>query len=59
MLVEYACRLRDEGKSAAEIAAAAELSGVADTAVQLVFLTELHDTRFDAYGVLRPLSGAH
>ena len=47
------------GVDAAEIAAAAELSGVADTAVQLVFLTELHDTRFDAYGVLRPLSGAH
>lgn len=52
-------RIYKTGVDAAEIAAAAELSGVADTAVNLVFLTELHDTRFDAYSVLRPLSGAH
>ncbi len=38
---------------AAEIAAA---SGVADTAVNLVFVTNLYDTRFNEYGVLRPLS---
>lgn len=30
-------------------------SGVADTAVNLVFVTNLYDTRFDFYGVLRPL----
>ena len=47
------------GLDAAQAEAAAALSGIADTAVKLVFLTELHDTRFDMYGVLRPLSGAH
>ena len=40
-------------------AAMAENSGVEDTAVKLVFITELHDTRFDVYSVLRPLSAAH
>lgn len=44
---------------AAQAEEAAQSSGIADTAVNLVFLTELHDTRFDAYGVLRPLSAAH
>ena len=32
--------------------------GVTDTAVQLVFTTELLDTRFDPYGVLRPITSA-
>lgn len=30
-------------------------SGVTDTAVNLVFVTNLYDTRFNEYGVLRPL----
>lgn len=47
------------GLDATQAEAAAALSGIADTAVNLVFLTELHDTRFDVYSVLRPLSGAH
>ena len=47
------------GMDAAQAAAAAQESGVPDTAVNLVFLTELHDTRFNVYSVLRPLSGAH
>lgn len=47
------------GLDAAQAASAAQSSGVSDTAVKLVFLTELHDTRFNAYSVLRPLSGAH
>ena len=34
-------------------------SNFPNPAVNLVFLTELHDTRFDAYSVLRPLSAAH
>lgn len=46
------------GLDAAQAAAAAQSSGVSDTAVKLVFLTELHDTRFNVYSVLRPLSGA-
>ena len=33
-------------------------SGVTDTAVNLVFVTDLYDTRFDIYSVLRPLSSA-
>ena len=47
------------GMDAAQAASAAQNSGIADTAVKLVFLTELHDTRFNVYSVLRPLSGAH
>ena len=52
-------RLYITGKDAAQAAQVAENSGVADPAVNLVFLTELHDTRFDVYSVMRPLSGAH
>lgn len=47
------------GLEAAQAAEAAANSGVADTLINLVFLTELHDTRFNAYSVMRPLSGAH
>lgn len=52
-------RLYLTGIEAAQAAAAAESSGVADTVINLVFLTELYDTRFESYSVLRPLSGAH
>lgn len=52
-------RLYITGKEASEAAAVAESSGVADPAINLVFLTELHDTRFNVYSVMRPLSGAH
>lgn len=58
-LPEGRCRLyleNAEGSTAADMAAS---SGVEDTAVKLVFITELHDTRFDVYSVLRPLSAAH
>ena len=48
-----------EGIEAAEADQAAQDSGVADTTVNLVFLAESHDTRYDAYSVLRPLSSAH
>ena len=48
--------LADAEPSQAEQIASA--SGLADPSAQLVFLTELHDTRFDAYGVIRPLSDA-
>ena len=44
---------------ALQAATFAPTSGVADTAINLVFLTELHDTRFDVFSVMRPLSGAH
>jgi len=52
-------RIYLRGLEAAQAAGAAADSGVADTLINLVFLTELHDTRFDAYSVMRPLSGAH
>lgn len=52
-------RMYLEGLDAAQAADAAQNSGVADPAVNLVFLTELHDTRFNIYSVMRPLSGAH
>lgn len=52
-------RLYITGLDAAQAGDAAANSGVADAAINLVFLTELHDTRFNVYSVLRPLSGAH
>ena len=58
-LPEGRSRLYITGLDAAEAAQAAKDSGVADPAVNLVFLTELHDTRFNVYSVLRPLSGAN
>lgn len=57
-LPEGRTRLYLLGTSAAEAKTLAEQSGVADTAVNLVFLTENNDTRFDAYGVLRPIDVA-
>ena len=52
-------RLYITGKDAAQAAQVAASSGVADPAINLVFLTELHDTRFNEFSVMRPLSGAH
>ena len=52
-------RIYMTGLDAAQAQEAAQNSGVTDTAINLVFLTELHDTRFNVYSVLRPLSGAH
>ena len=53
------CRLYIQDAAAADADTIAQESGLADPAVYLVFLTEFHDTRFDAYSVLRPLSAAH
>ena len=52
-------RLYLTGVDAAQAATIAQQSGVADPAINLVFLTDVHDTRFDVYSVLRPLSAAH
>ena len=52
-------RMYVEGMDALQAATFAPTSGVPDTAINLVFLTELHDTRFDVFSVMRPLSGAH
>lgn len=43
---------------AADAAGIAANSGVADPAINLVFQTEFHDTRFNAYSVLRPIESA-
>ncbi len=51
-------RLYLENATAAQAAALAQESGMEDPSVYLVFLTELRDTRFDAYSVLRPLADA-
>lgn len=43
---------------AADAANIAAASGVADPAINLVFLTPFHDTRFNEYSVLRPIESA-
>jgi hypothetical protein len=55
VLPEGRSRLFLEGIAAADAAAIAQLKGFADPEIRLVFLTELKDTRFDAYGVMRPM----
>jgi len=51
-------RLYMQGVTAAEAALEASDASVADTAACLVFLTDVNDTRFDAYSVLRPITSA-
>jgi len=58
-LPEGRTRLYMQNVAATDAAIIAGQTGFADPAVKLVFITEVHDTRFDDYGVLRPLSGAH
>ena len=52
-------RLYLETAAASEVESLVQQTGLADPTTQLVFLTENHDTRFDAYSVLRPISAAH
>lgn len=58
-LPEGRSRLYLENAAAADAANIAIQTGLTDPDIRLVFLTENHDTRFDAYSVLRPLSAAH
>ena len=58
-LPEGRSRLYMEDVDASDVDEAAESSGVADLETKLVFITGVHDTRFDTYGVLRPLATAH
>lgn len=58
-LPEGRSRLYLENISAADAAKTAAQTGIADPAQRLVFLAEVHDTRFDVYSVLRPLDAAH
>ena len=52
-------RLYLSGIAAAQAQSIAQQTGLSNPAVNLVFLTEVHDTRFDVFGVLRPVSSAH
>ena len=58
-LPEGRSRLYVQDVSAADAQSVAENSGITEPALRLVFLTEVHDTRFDDYSVLRPLEAAH
>ncbi len=58
-LPEGRSRLYLTGVDAAQAATIAQQAAVTDPAIHLVFLTDVHDTRFDVYSVLRPLSAAH
>ena len=58
-LPEGRTRLYLSGASAAQVDSVAQQTGLKDPATHLVFLTEVHDTRFDTYSVLRPLDAAH
>jgi len=51
-------RLYMQDVAAADVAGIAAETTVADPAVGLVFLTDVNDTRFDAYSVLRPITSA-
>ena len=57
-LPEGRTRMYMEGVGASKLKTLAEESGLEDPAVKLVFVTDVNDTRFDAYGVLRPLTTA-
>lgn len=58
-LPEGRSRMYLENAAAADAANIAVQTGLTDPDIRLVFLTENHDTRFDAFSVLRPLSAAH
>ncbi len=58
-LPEGRTRLYMENVPAASVAGIAQQTGFENPAIQLAFLTEVHDTRFDTYSVLRPLDAAH
>ena len=51
-------RVYMEGIPAADVSVMADSCTMANLPVELAFITELKDTRFDSYGVLRPLSSA-
>ena len=58
-LPEGRSRLYLKGVAAIDAEATAAATGLADPAIRLVYLTEVHDTRYDICSVLRPLEAAH
>ena len=57
-LPEARTRMYMEGVAAADVKIMADTTLLTNLPVKLAFITELKDTRFDDYGVLRPLSSA-
>ena len=51
-------RLYLSGIPAADAAAVVSQAQVTDITTQIVFLTDSHDTRYEAFGLLRPLDGS-
>lgn len=51
-------RLYLKNQSASAVNSLAQAVTVPDNTINLVFLTEVNDTRFDAYSVLRPITAA-
>ena len=58
VLPEGRCRMYLEGVAAADAKILADQTLLTNLPVRLAFITDLKDTRFDDYGVLRPLSSA-
>lgn len=58
-LPEGRTRLYLTGIAAADADEQAAASGLADPKAQVVFITELSDTRYEAFSVLKPLDTAH
>ena len=59
VLPEHRCRQYRSGVAAIDVSSEAAASGVPDPTINLVFLTETNDTRYDDYSVMRPLDNAH
>lgn len=55
-LPEGRCRLYLKDVDAGNVANVATSVAVPDNTIHLVFLTEFHDTRYDVYSVLRPIT---
>ncbi len=57
-LPEGRTRMYLTGRSASDAATLAAETGLEDVTVKLVFVADGNDTRFDAYGALRPITAA-
>ncbi len=57
-LPEGRCRLYLDTVSAERVGAAAALTKVEDPKVYMVFIAQVNDTRYDEYGVLRPIASS-
>lgn len=58
-LPEGRCRMYLQDVAAADAESKVESLGISEPQIRVVFLSESNDTRYDEYGVLRPLNTAH